>query len=635
MLQTMRDNSKSWVTFIVVGVITFMMAITGLETLAPNPDNPDIAKVNGEEISRYQLSQSIDQQRRAMIQQMGENYDPSLIDDKQLQDGVLQSLIERTLLLQTARSGKMDISDVSLDQLILSIPDFQQDGRFDQDRFQIVLRNAGMTPLQFRGVLREDILLNQMQSGIAGTEFVTVAEIRQLNNLERQTRDLSWLTLPAEPVRESIQPSEDAINTYYESHADRFMTEEQVVIQYVVMEKSALKSNISVNEQELRDEYHRYVDQLKETAHDKHQVATILIETGDKRSLEEARERAAEIGKKLTEGADFAELAREYSDDPITSGKGGDLGMVEAGFFGDAFDDVMTELDIGEVSEPVETDFGLQILTVSAREKASIPGLEELREQLLSDMRAQEANILFLEQSRLLADISFEAADLTQPAEQLGLELQVSEPFGRMGGTTEITSNPRVIAQAFDEEVLELGANSELIELSPETVVVLRVKDHRKPEQKPLADVREPIVQALKAGQANDKLQAQADTIIAHLKEGADLDTVGKEAGQDWIHSVKAPRNLQGAPQKLLATAFRMPHPAEGESSFARVELANGDVAVVVLTAVNAGEAAIDDEARTRMMAGFIASSNGRVLFDQYVRSLKDDARIRIFDEED
>lgn len=635
MLQTMRDNSKSWVTFIIVGIIAFMMAVTGLETLAPNPNNPDIAKVNGEEISRFQLSQSVDQQRRAMIQQMGENYDPSLIDDKQLRDNVLQSLIERALLLQAAKSGKMDVSDASLDQLILSIPDFQQDGRFDQERFQMVLRSVGMTPLQFRGVLREDILLNQMQSGIAGTEFVTAAEIRKLNSLERQTRDLSWLKLPAGQVRDSIQPSDDEITAYYDSHADRFMTEEQVVIQYVVMEKSALKSDISISDRELREEYYLYADQLKETARDKHQVATILIETGDRRSLEEARGRAAEVEKKLSEGADFAELAREYSDDPITAGKGGELGMVEAGFFGDAFDDAMAELEIGEVSEPVETEFGLQILTVTGREKAAIPSFGEMREQLLSDRRVQEVNTLFLDQGRLLADISFEAADLVQPAEQLGLKLQVSEPFGRNGGTTEITSNPRVIAQAFDEEVLELGANSELIELTPEKVLVLRVKDHYQPEQKPLADVRDQIVQALKAGQANDKLQEQADAMIAQLKEGADRDTVGKEAGQDWVHSVKAPRNLQGAPQQLLATAFKMPHPAEGESSYAKVELANGDVAVVMLTAVYAGADVIEDETQARMMAGFIASGSGRVLFDQYVRSLKDDAKIRIYDEED
>ncbi|UYM16058.1 SurA N-terminal domain-containing protein [Endozoicomonas euniceicola] len=634
MLQTMREKSKSWVTFVVVGVIAFMMAITGLESLAPNPNNSDVAKVNGEEISRFQLNQSIDQQRRAMIQQMGERFDPSLIDDKLLQENVLNSLIERSLLLQAAQSGKMDVSDASLDQLIISIPEFQQDGQFNQERFQMVLRSVGMTPLQFRSVLREDILMNQMQSGIAGSEFVTAAEIRKLNSLERQTRDIAWLTLKADKVRDSIQPSEDEIATYYESHSDRFMTEEQVVIQYVEMKKADLKGDIEISDQELRDEYHHYTDQLKETSRDKQQVSTILIETGDKRDLAAAKERAAEVEGKLAAGESFAELAKRYSDDPITAENGGDMGMVEAGFFGDTFDDAIAGLEIDEVSGPVETEFGLQILKVTAREKATLPTFDEVKAQLLSDLQNQEVNVLFLDQSRLLADISFEASDLTQPAEQLGLDIKVSEPFGRQGGADAITSNSRVIAEAFNEEVLELGANSELIEINPEEVLVLRVKEHRQPQQKPLEQVHDSIVQSLKAEKAREQLQGQAEQLIAQLHEGVDSKKVAEDAGLEWSESDDATRNQPGVARQLLTTAFKMPHPAEGKQAFDRTELPDGDIAVIALSQVHEGEASIDDEAQARMMAHYIAAGNGRVLFNQYVRSLKDDAKIKLYDED-
>lgn len=632
MLQTMRDKSKSWVTFVVVGVIAFMMAVTGLETLSPNPNNPDIAKVNGEAITRSQLNQSLDQQRRALIQQMGDNFDPALIDDKMLQDNVLQSLIERTLLLQAAKSGKMDVGQTDLDKLILSIPEFQQDGQFNQDRFQMVLRSVGMTPLQFRSVLREDILMSQIQSGIVGTEFVTASEIKQLNSLERQTRDISWLTLNAEAIRNSIQPTDDEIMVYYEFNVNRFMTEEQVVIQYVEMSKSALQADIDISEQELRQEYHRTVDQLKQSIRDKQQVSTILIETGADRDLAAAEKRAAEVEAKLAAGESFAELAKEYSDDPVTASKGGDMGAVEAGFFGDAFDNAMTNLDIGAVSKPIKTEFGLQFLTVTEREKASLPTFDDLKDQLLSEMQSQEVNVLFLDQSRLLADISFEAADLTQPAEQLGLEIKVTKPFGRQGGKG-ITANARVIAEAFDEEVLDLGANSELIEIAPEEVMVLRVKDHMKPEQKPLADVRDSIVKTLKVEKARDQLQEQAESLIAQLESGTDSKKVAEKAKLDWVDSVKAARNLQGAPRQLMVTAFKMPHPAEGSKTFAKTELSDGDIAVIALTGVYPGDATIDDESQARMMAGYIANGNGRVLFDQYVRSVKDDAKIRIFDE--
>ena len=135
MLQLMRDKAKSWVTFIVVGIIAFMMAITGLETLAPNPNNPEVASVNGKEITQAELAQSVDQQRRALIQQMGDQLDPSLLDDTVMNETVLNSLIERQLLIQDAEDSNMEVGTAALDQIIVAMPQFQQDGRFNQDRF--------------------------------------------------------------------------------------------------------------------------------------------------------------------------------------------------------------------------------------------------------------------------------------------------------------------------------------------------------------------------------------------------------------------------------------------------------------------------------------------------------------------
>ena len=230
MLQSMRESAKSWVTFVVVGIIAFMMAITGLETLAPNPNNPDVATVNGDEITRAQLVQSMEQQRRVLIQRMGDQFDPSLINEEQLRESVLKSLIDRTLLLQEAKSGGMDMGQQELDAMIVSMPEFQQDGKFNQDRFMMMVRSFGMSPLQFRSLMRDETVLAQMQAGVAGSEFVTLQEIQQLTALENQKRDIAWLKLDAAALRESIQPTEEEIEAYYQANGSLFMTEEQVVI---------------------------------------------------------------------------------------------------------------------------------------------------------------------------------------------------------------------------------------------------------------------------------------------------------------------------------------------------------------------------------------------------------------------
>ena len=128
MLQLMREKAKGWVAFVIVGIIAFMMAVTGLETLAPNPNNPNVASVNGVDISNAQLVNAIDQHRRSLIQQMGEQMDASLLDDQLLQKTVLDALINRQLLTQSAENYNLEIDKFQIDKLIVTMPQFQQNG---------------------------------------------------------------------------------------------------------------------------------------------------------------------------------------------------------------------------------------------------------------------------------------------------------------------------------------------------------------------------------------------------------------------------------------------------------------------------------------------------------------------------
>ncbi|WP_422138083.1 SurA N-terminal domain-containing protein [Endozoicomonas sp. ALC020] len=635
MLQSMRDKAKSWVTFVVVGIIAFMMAITGLETLAPNPNNPNVASVNGEDITRAQLTQSLEQQRRMLIQQMGDQFDPSLIDEKQLRESVLQSLIDRSLLLQEAKNGGMGLGQKELDAMIVRMPEFQQDGKFDQDRFMMMVRSLGMSPAQFRVLLSDETVLQQIQAGVAGSEFVTQSEINRLTALESQKREITWLTLDVAKVRDSIEPTEDQVKSYYQAHRDQYMTSEQVEISFVEMDRASMVEDLEVDEQAVKDEYQRRLQDIEENAADTQTVSTILIQTGDQRSLEEARKIAAEVESRLKAGEAFARLAEEYSDDPVTSAKGGDMGQVQPGIFGDTFDETVASLEPGQVSRPVETDFGVQIIKLTSREKPVIPSFDELKDEIATGLKAQEAETIYLEKTRKLADISFEASDLAQPAEQLGLTIQTAGPFTRQGGSTDVTSNAKVIAAAFSDDVLELGANSELIELSPEKAMVLRVKKHLKPELRPMAEVQDSIVQALKIEEAREQLVKRAEALQAKLVAGDTVKQVAESEGLNWTEAKTIARREQGVPQPLLIESFKMPHPEDGKSSYASVELSNGDIAVVALSKVVEGKPLEADTASNRMMASYIANGNGRNLFTEYLKSLKETAKVKITKQEE
>lgn len=628
MLQSMRDKAKSWVTFVVVGIIAFMMAITGLETLAPNPDNPEVASVNGKDITRAELAQAIDQQRRVLIQQMGGQFDPAMLDDQLLQSSVLEALIDRQLLLQNAKDQKMDIGKAQIDKLIVSMPQFQQNDHFDADRFQMMVRSYGMTPLQFRDAIREETLLLQLRAGVANTEFVTVKELKRLQSLEGQTRDLAWVVLSAESVRQSITPSDEEITNYYQANPNQFMTPEQVVVNYVVLNKGDIAKGIEVSDEDIEAEYQYRVEQLQQQSGNNAHVSVILIQTGEDRTLDEAKARANEVVAKLQAGTSFAELAKSYSDDPMTADNGGDLGAVEPGFFGDDFDNTVAGLTIGEVSDPIETDFGLQILKVTSRDEADVPSLNEMRADIEVALKQNEVDSLFIEQSRQLADISFEASDLAQPAEQLGLTVMTSEPFGRKGAESGIAADPRVSAAAFSDDVLDLGANSDLIEIAPEQAVVVRVREHKKPQLIPLADVKETIVAALKNSRAQEQLASRADQMVTTLQSGTTLNVLADEQKLEVVESPATSRNMPGVPAQLLQDAFKMPHPGNSVS-YRSVTLANGDYAVVGLSAIYPGEAVANSE-QLKGLGQFIAAGNGRVMFDEYLASLKERGKVKI-----
>lgn len=628
MLQLMRNKAKSWVTFIVVGIIAFMMAITGLETLAPNSNNPEVASVNGKDITRAELAQAVDQQRRVLIQQMGGQFDPSMLDDQLLQSSVLDALIDRQLMLQSAEDQNMDIGQSQIDKLILSMPQFLQNDRFDKDRFQMAVRSYGMTPLQFRDALREETLLLQLRSGIANTEFVTEQELKRLQSLEGQTRDLAWVVLPADVVRDAITLTEEEVTTYYEASSNQFMTPEQVVVDYVVLSKGDIARNISVTAEDIEAEYQYRVEQLKQLSGNNTNVSVILIQTGDERSLDEAKARANEVITRLQSGTSFSELAKSYSDDPMTAEIGGDLGTVEPGFFGDEFDNTVSGLNAGEVSAPIETDFGIQILKVTSRDEAEVPSLNDLRVEIEAALKQNEVDSLFLEQSRQLADISFEASDLVQPAEQLGLSIITSEVFGRNGGDSGISSDRRIPAAAFSDDVLNLGANSELIEITPEQALVLRVKEHKKPELMPLADVRDSIVATLKDSRAAEQQTIRSEEMVAKLQSGSSLESLAIEQQLEVVKSLKASRNKTDVPAQLLQKAFKMNHPGKSVSYDSAV-LPNGDYAVVALSAIHPGEAVANPD-QFRGLGQFIAASNGRVMFDEYLASLKERGKVKI-----
>ncbi|NIF18541.1 SurA N-terminal domain-containing protein [Pantoea sp. Cy-639] len=616
MLQNIRDNSQGWIAKTIIGLIVVLMALTGFEAIfKATSHSQDAAKVNGQTISQNELSQAVDMQRRQLMQQLGKDFDPALLDEKMLREAALKGLIDRKLLLQGAEDAKFAFSEAALDQLILQTPEFQVDGKFSAERFDAVIRQMGYGRMQFREMLAQEMLIGQLRTGIAGSSFVTDKQVEAFARLEKQTRDFASLTFKADPA--AVKVSDDEVKAHYDQHAKEFMTRDQVVIDYIELKKSAFFDQVKVNDDELKALYEKEIANLGEQRH----AAHILIEVNDKTSDAQAKARIEEIQQRLAKGEDFAKLAKEFSQDPGSANSGGDLGFAGPGVYDPAFEDALNKLGKDQVSAPVRTEYGYHLIKLLGVQAPDVPSFASLKDKLTHELKTQQVEQRFVEVTKQLEDAAFEASDLAQPAQDLGLKVQTSAPFGREGGEG-ITANRGVIQAAFSEEVLDEGANSNGIELDPETVVVLRVKEHRKPEQMPLEAVAKKISEHLAKEKATAELKAKADKLIAGLRDGSVAP-----GSQHWTVQEAATRGQDGIDPAELQAVFRMAKPeSKDKPAYGSVVLADGSLVVIQLKGVNEGAAATEDE--KAQIRRYLASRAGSQDFAAYRKQLEGSADI-------
>ncbi len=617
MLQNIRDNSQGWIAKTIIGVIMILLALTGFDAIFRATSNSDnAAEVNGEKITQNEVAQAAELQVRQIRQKLGSDFDASLLNEKMMRESALKNLIDRQLLLQGAHEAGFAFSQASLDQLILQTPDFQVAGKFSPERFDQVLRQMNYSRLQFRKMLETEMLVAQLRAGLSGSGFVTDSEVQSFARLEKQTRDFATITLKADA--KAVQISDEELKAYFDAHASEYMTPEQVVVEYIELKKEAFFDQVTVSDEDLQDLYHKQIANLSEQRH----AAHILIEADPKLADEQAKAKAEDIRKRIEKGEDFAALAKEFSADPGSATQGGDLGFAGPGVYDPAFEKALFALKPGEVSEPVKTQYGWHLIKLIGVQAPEIPSFESSKETLVRELKAQKVEQLFVEATKKLEDSSFEASDLAQPAQELGLKVQTSKPFGREGGEG-ISANRQVLQAAFSQEILDDGANSGALELDPDTVIVLRAKEHLKPKPQAFDQVVAGIREHLSKERAAEAAKLAGEQLLAQVKQN------GSGNRKDWKVVEAATRTQEGIDPVVLQALFRAPKPTTKEKPvYVGVALRNGDYVVLRLDGVNAPESVLSDEDKASYRR-FLASRAGAQDYSAYRQQLEEKADIK------
>ncbi|MBB3182502.1 peptidyl-prolyl cis-trans isomerase D [Halomonas fontilapidosi] len=609
MLQSIRDRSKSWGAKIIIGAVVVTMALFGVESLVGllgnNPDT--VAEVNGEAITRQQLEMEV--QRAIRSGQVPPD------QERALRAEMLDMLITNRLLTQYAEEGGLHVSEAQLDQLIVNLPEFQDaNGRFDRDLFRNRLASAGFTPLTFRQQLSVDVKHQQLQQGLAVSDFTLDEEQERLATLQRQRRSFRYHALVASDLSSPPEVGQEALEAYYDAHQADYRRPEQVRLNYVVLDRQQMAEQAEISEEALREAWETGAAEADR------RVSHIMVtygdsQGGDGRSREEAEAILEQVQERLDEGEAFAKLAGEVSDDTSTSDDGGDLGVISRGFFGEAFETAAFSLGEGEVSGIVETDNGLHLIKVTELDR---PAFEESRDQLRRELARERVTDAFNEKAQQLIDDSFAAEDLASVAEDLDLELQQSDWVGR-GGGDGVLSEPGVMEQAFSDDVLEEGYNSEVIELDEDRRLVLRVAEHREATTLPLEEVRDEVEAAVRREKTREALVELAAERVERLRAGESLEI-------DWQQAEAISR--QGGtnlPEALIQSAFRLPHP-EGDSPVYGHAAVGDRVMLIALDNVQAGE---PNEQIEAFVANMAERLRAQAAIQGLIDHLRDQAEIR------
>ncbi|MCP4597346.1 SurA N-terminal domain-containing protein [Neptuniibacter sp.] len=624
MLQSIRDNSQGIVAKIIVGLIAVTFALFGVESLVSLTAGSNApATVNGVEISQQDLYQGVQLQRRQMLNQMGDDADPALLDENLISNMVLEGLIEQSVLVQSAENQGLVFSDAMIDQLIVSTKDFQVDGKFERSQFEMVLRNAGLTPLSYRALVKKEKVTEQERIAYMLSAFSLKSELQTLANLDSQTRDIRYFTLDAEPVRNSVTVSDEEIADYYAENSGQFMSDEQVAIEYLLLDRDEIAKGLSVTDDDVESAYQTLVDNFQ--AQEQRHSAHILVEVSDEQDDAAAKAKVDAIAARLASGESFETLAQSESDDPVSAEMGGDLGVNEKGVFSAEFEDALYALEKGAVSEPVRTEFGYHLIKLVDIVESEAPAFEQAQFELREDLLNQKAEEEYVGQLERLADISFSSGDLVEPAEVLGLEIQKTELFSRSGNEDPVTSNPKILTVAFDAELIKEGLNSTPVELDSGRSVVLRIVEHQLPREKSQDEVAEQIKAILVEQKTAEQLTSTASELVASLRKGDALDSLAAGAKVESFQAVARRDNT--VPQEIRTSVFQMPKPAEGASSFASVSLIDGSYAVVALDKVAAVDAELNEE-ELRMMSMVLNNRQGQQDYQDHTAQLKSKAEI-------
>lgn len=541
-MDKLRDFLKSWPGRIILILVLSPMALLGIESyLHGSVDPNEVVRVGDKSITSSELQAMMTQQRQAILDS---GVDASLIHEDVLQEQVLKGLVDRTMLEQQVNRLGLGVSDATITRLLQQNPNFlDADGKFSNQLFENFLRSQHMNKNQLFAQYRQQIVLDQLNRGIVNTAIYPISAVQRLISLQTESREVWLKRFDWQAYKNKVNVSDNDIKSYYDQHADDLKSVATVDLNYVQITPQDY-ANVQVTDTDIQQQYEQY--QQEYNANRERQVSQILL-TG-----KDAQTRATKLKQQIDAGEDFAKLAKTASDDP--SGiDGGAIGNFNPALFADDGDKVAKVLDglaVGEVSEPVQTQFGYHLFVVTSDNQPNMPSLQVLRPELEQKAKAYKVKTAYDDALIQINQLAADGYGISDIAEQLNIKVNSIKNYPKQDNQTALPQ-PAVIKVAFDEFALQDQSVSTSIEL-PDRVVWVQSSNYQPVKPLDLAAATPLIKQKLTQQKASELALAEAKQLAARINQSPN-DTAN--LGLTALGDVTRQTPLLNAHEKQLAFA--------------------------------------------------------------------------------
>lgn len=611
-------HEKKRLVQIVLALIVLPFALWGVDSYRHSGDTASVAKVNGDKISQQEFDNALEQQRQRIREMAGANFDPALFDKPEVKQSVLDGLVTQHLMWQAAREAGLVVSDEQMAQLIASVPAFQKDGKFDKSRYEAALRAQGMTPALFEYRVRQDLTTRQLTDAYVQNGFVAQSVAANLIRLNEQARVVSLAKLDAKVDPAAV--TEADVQQYYAQNAQEFQMPERARIEYVTFSVDALMEQVEADEREIKAYYEDHLNEFGTP--EQRQAAHILIAVPKQAGEAEkaaAKAKAEEVLQQVRKApAKFAELAKQYSQDPGSAARGGDLGFFGRGMMVKPFEEATFALKPGEISGLVQSDFGYHIIKLTAVKAAKTQPLGEVKALISQRIKFQKASDKFAELSEKFSNIVYEQSDTLKPAAELvKAPLQTGVWLSR-DKASAAQWGEKLVQAVFSEDVLKNRRNTNPVEIAPNTLMAARVVEYQAASTRPLAEVAGAIRAQLQRQRAVQGMVQQGKALLARLQ-------AGEKAAVAWQKPETVSRMQSGKLSREVVQALLR---ADVSKLPAYVGLEDAQAGYVLARIEAVKEAAPADATKLERYTQQIRQIAGEELLTAYLADLKRQADI-------